>query len=257
MSSSLVPQICITMAGFGRRFLEAGYTLPKYRISVHGRHLFAWSMASLMQFIKQGAPCCFIVRRADESASFIRAEVERLGIAAWTLVEIDGPTDGQATTALLAEPSQERERAFLVYNIDTFVEPWALPADAPHGDGWLPCFPAVGEAWSFARAGADGCITEVREKRRISSHATIGLYWFRSFALYQDVYRRYYSDGQNNEAGERYIAPVYNRLIRDGGNVYIHNVPAEAVHPLGTPAEVEAFRRGDSPLTGDDWSVRG
>jgi hypothetical protein len=234
------------MAGFGRRFLNAGYDLPKYRIEVHGHYLLSWSVASLVHFVERGAQCCFVVRRADESSDFIREETRRLGIAETKILEIDAPTDGQATTALLAGPLMDPVRPFLVYNIDTFVVPEALPASAPRGEGWLPCFPGSGDGWSFARVGSDGRVSEVREKRRISNHATIGLYWFHSFGMYADLYRRYY-EKSDVDAGERYIAPLYNQLISDGGHVYVHDVPAEAVHPLGTPDDVDAFRRSPSP----------
>jgi hypothetical protein len=37
------------------------------------------------------------------------------------------------------------------------------------------------------------------------------------------------------------VAPVYNTLIASGGNVFLHNVPEQAVIPLGIPADVETF----------------
>lgn len=240
--------IVITMAGFGRRFQDAGHTIPKYRIKAHGKSLFAWSLRSLSNFIGTGCPVVFVARRDDAARPFLATETAALGITDWTLIELDAPTDGQATSAMLAAQAVEEEAPFLVYNIDTYVEPHALPAIAVHGDGWLPCFPGEGEGWSFARVDdITDQVVEVREKKRISPHATIGLYWFKSFTLYRDLYRRYYEDGNRLEAGERYIAPLYNQLIADGGAVYIHEVPATAVHPLGIPAEVEAFTHAPPP----------
>ncbi|MGE0830943.1 MAG: hypothetical protein AB7O04_16540 [Hyphomonadaceae bacterium] len=239
----------ITMAGFGRRFLDAGYKVPKYRIEAHGRTLFAWSMLSLASFIEAGATFIFIARTADEAEGFIRQEAQKLSIESFEIVELPTPTDGQATTAMMAKAAVAAPGApMLVYNIDTFVHPSALPAGAVRGDGWVPCFAAEGDAWSFVALDAAGRAVEVREKRRISPHATIGLYWFRSFDAYADLYRRYYSDGGGAlEAGERYIAPLYNQMIADGGAVYIHDVPVSAVVPLGVPADVERFKAGQAP----------
>ena len=51
------------------------------------------------------------------------------------------------------------------------------------------------------------------------------------------------SGGRRLEAGERYIAPLYNYLVQEKhGEVYISDIPAACVHVLGTPEEVEAFR---------------
>ena len=242
-------EVIITMAGFGRRFLDAGYTVPKYRIVAHGRTLFSWSMLSLRSFIQDGARFTFVVRAADDSADFIREEASALGIAHTVILELDRPTDGQATTAMLAaDRIVSRDAPMLVYNIDTFVHPDALPVSAVRGDGWIPCFDAAGDAWSFAAADKEGRISQVREKVRISSHATVGLYWFSSFNRFADAYSRHYSDPANLEKGERYVAPVYNTLIASGGSVFLHNVPTSAVIPLGIPADVDAFLSSAAPV---------
>lgn len=242
-------EVIITMAGFGRRFLDAGYTVPKYRIMAHDRSLFSWSMISLRSFIQDGARFTFVVREADDSADFIREEASALRIARTAIVELDQPTDGQATTAMLAaDRITRRDVPMLIYNIDTFVHPDALPASGVRGDGWIPCFDAAGDAWSFAAADREGRISEVREKVRISPHATVGLYWFSSFNGFAAAYTQHYSNPANIEKGERYVAPVYNTLIASGCKVFLHNVPAQAVIPLGIPADVEAFLSSVPPI---------
>jgi NDP-sugar pyrophosphorylase family protein len=238
----------ITMAGFGRRFAEAGYRVPKYRIVVHGRSLFAWSMLSLRSFIEDGVSFVFVARADDGAADFIRAEAKALGIGSAVVVELSAPTDGQATTAMAAAPGvADKDAPILIYNIDTFVHPSALDAGAVRGDGWIPCFRAEGDAWSFAAADVAGRVSEVREKVRISPHATVGLYWFSSLELYGDVYARHYADPANLEKGERYVAPIYNTLIGDGRPVYIYDVPVASVIPLGVPSDVERFRSEAPP----------
>lgn len=240
--------VVITMAGLGKRFRDAGYDCPKYRIQAHGRTLFAWSMLSLRSFINAGAEFIFVVRNEDQATDFIEQECRDLGIRSAKIIEIDALTDGQATSAILGgEHLSHPDEPFLVYNIDTFVHPDALPADAVRGDGWVPCFPGKGDGWSFAAADEQGRITEMREKVRISPHATVGLYWFSSFDLYRTVYKTYYSDPANMEKGEKYIAPMYRKMIQDGQAVYIHEIAYDDVVPLGTPVEVEKFLQQSPP----------
>lgn len=241
--------VVITMAGLGKRFRDAGYDCPKYRINAHGRSLFAWSMLSLRSFIMAGAKFTFVVRREDAASAFICQECEVVGIASPQIVEIDALTDGQATSAILGgEVLDNPDEPFLVYNIDTFVHPNTVPAEAVRGEGWVPCFPGKGDGWSFAAAEADGRITDMREKVRISPHATIGLYWFSSYTLYKHVYDDYYSDSSRMEKGEKYIAPMYRQMIQAGREVYMQEVAYGAVIPLGTPAEVEAFLLQEPPV---------
>lgn len=232
----------ITMAGFGRRFLDAGYSVPKYRIVVHGRPLFQWSMLSLRSFIDASASFVFVVRADDDAEAFIREMAATLKISVAAVIQLVAPTDGQATTALLARPAiRDPKKPILIYNIDTFVHPAALSVSAVRGEGWIPCFPAEGDAWSFAATDAEGRVVEVREKVRISRHATVGLYWFSSFELYQHAYHVHYEIDGRLEQGERYVAPLYNILVTEGRSIYIQEIPASAVVPLGVPADVERF----------------
>jgi hypothetical protein len=240
--------VVITMAGAGSRFAQAGYSMPKYEIEVHGRSLFSWSMESLRTFIDSGSQFIFVARKDAGTGQFIGAQCRELNIREYRLVEIESMTDGQATTAMLAaEAWDDMTRPVAIYNIDTFVNPAAMPISAIRGNGWIPCFPGEGDKWSFAAADEQGRVTQVREKRRISPHATVGLYWFDSFAAYAATYLDYYADPQHLEAKERYIAPLYNKLIEDGRTVYLHELPAHDVYPLGTPEDVQLFALNPVP----------
>jgi dTDP-glucose pyrophosphorylase len=239
--------VVITMAGEGSRFRQAGFTVPKYEIEVQGRTLFGWSMESLRNFISAGCEFIFVARSRDDVQTFIAAECAGMGIRSFRVVTLDVLTDGQATTAMLARPMITSEKAPLaIYNIDTYVEPSAIRIDQIRGKGWIPCFPGEGDKWSFASVDASGRVLEVREKKRISPHATVGLYWFDSFARFAAAYNAYYSRAERLEARERYIAPLYNQLIQEGADVYIHEIAATDVYPLGTPEDVLAF--GKRPM---------
>lgn len=235
--------IVITMAGLGSRFKKAGYRLPKYQISVHGHTLFDWSMQSIRGFLP-ASKICFIVRKEDNAAAFIRSECKKFAMEP-TIIEIDYLTSGQAETALLAKSKWNPEEPLLIYNIDTYVEAFQMKTADICGDGWIPCFPGEGDHWSFVKLDAQGRAIEVREKQRISDHCTVGAYYFRSASLYETLYREYYLSGKYAvDAGERYVAPLYNYLIQEKkGDVRIYELPKSVVHVLGTPEEVNAFEK--------------
>ncbi|MFA6123466.1 MAG: glycosyltransferase family 2 protein [Sphingomonas sp.] len=235
--------LAITMAGLGSRFRSAGYACPKYRIDVLGRSLFDWSMLGLAAFRQAGWRFDFAMLATDDAQSFVRHRCTALGIQVGNIIELEGMTDGQATTALMLAQACDAVAPFAVFNIDTFVDPRALTiGDLPKDvDGWLPCFPGPGDAWSFVRTDADGRAVEVREKKRISPYATVGLYWFSSAAMYTTTYDRFFSNGLGVERNERYIAPMYNLMIEEGRNVTISHLTLDQVGMLGTPAQVENF----------------
>lgn len=89
----------------------------------------------------------------------------------------------------------------------------------------------------------DGKAIEVREKKRISNHCSIGAYYFTSAALYEKIYQEFYHNNHYLEKGEQYIAPMYNYMIEKGYEVRIQDIPVSKVHVLGTPEELEAFRK--------------
>lgn len=237
-----VGTVAITMAGFGNRFRDAGYDLPKYRIEALGRPLFDWSMLSLNAFREANWRFSFAVRRDDGQEDFIRARCAALGLSVGELLALDAPTDGQATTARLLAAVSPPDEPFAIYNIDTFVRPGAMRPTPNEADvaGWIPCFPGPGEGWSFARLDDEGRVVELREKSRISPHATLGLYGFASARLFLETYDRYFANG-NEEKGERYVAPMYNDLIAGDLKVRISEVALADVGMLGTPAQVRDF----------------
>src|SRR4051812_11970031 len=154
--------IVITMAGAGSRFAAVGYLVPKYEIVARGRTLFAWSMESLRSFIEECCPFYFIARCENAEAetrvrAFVARECALLGIAKFEVITIDSLTDGQATTALLAKQRwPDASDPVAIYNIDTYVTPFAMDIHDIRGAGWIPCFAGEGDKWSFAAAGSDG-----------------------------------------------------------------------------------------------------
>ncbi|MRG85056.1 glycosyltransferase family 2 protein [Salinibacillus xinjiangensis] len=233
--------IVITMAGLGSRFKKAGYDVPKYMIEAKGKTLFEWSMMSLEGYYDSSNHYIFIVRKEDNSSEFIKKMCEKFSFTSHAVIEIDHVTDGQATTAMLAKEQWKSDAPLLIYNIDTYVEVGAMKTEKIVGDGFIPCFQAPGEHWSFVKLDNDGKAIEVREKVRISDNCTLGAYYFSSCKLYSDLYNEYYADEINLEKGEKYVAPLYNLLIQKGGEVRISYVDFEKVHILGTPDELQQF----------------
>lgn len=235
--------IIITMGGLGSRFREAGYILPKYMIEARGRTLFEWSLISLEGYRESADKYIFIALRDknEDVKGFIDRQCHKLRIRNYHVILIDYLTDGQATTALLANKLWNKKNGLLIYNIDTYVEAGEMKEDELKGDGFIPCFYAEGDHWSFVKTDAENRAVEIREKKRISDNCTLGAYYFKTCDLFEKLYEEYYVEKENLVNGEKYIAPLYNLLLQLGGDVYISRVEPKKVHVLGTPEELEAF----------------
>jgi NDP-sugar pyrophosphorylase family protein len=235
--------IVITMGGLGNRFRQAGYDVPKYMIKAKGKTLFEWSLISLEGFKCNVDRYIFIAMRDEKEdvERFIVSQCSSLGIDNYNIIVIDYLTDGQATTAMLAKKYWTENNGLLVYNIDTYIEPNAMNINQIKGDGFIPCFFGEGDHWSFVRINNDGRAVEVKEKERILNHCTLGAYYFKSCRLYEKLYNEYYTGSNNLVNGEKYIAPLYNYLITNNGEVYICDISSDKVHVLGTPVELKLF----------------
>ena len=235
--------VVITMGGLGSRFREMGYNIPKYMIEAKGKTLFEWSMISLEGYAADVNQYIFIAMKDDtvDVEKFINEQCAKLNLPEYHIILLNYLTDGQATTATLAEEYWNPDNALLIYNIDTYVESGEMNSTELMGDGFIPCFQAEGDHWSFVRLDDSGKVAEIKEKKRISNYCTLGAYYFKSCKLYKDLYDEYYSNEQELVNGEKYVAPLYDYLLSKGGEIYISDIATEKVHVLGTPAELQAY----------------
>lgn len=237
----------ITMAGYGARFVDAGYTLPKMLLVAQGKTLLEWSLSSLP--LEIATTVVFVGLQSHEDEYQLSREIKKLypelNVRFLFLRE---PTRGQAETAYLALKLCDSTKPLVIYNIDTYFYSPTLKQmllDGSH-DGVLSYFTSSENRFSFAAIDeATGFVTEVKEKEVISTNALTGLYSFGSIADFASAYK-YHTDNEITTKGEYYIAPMYNYLI-DKGKKYVLD---EAIthHILGTPAEYEYFKTIEKPV---------
>jgi hypothetical protein len=229
--------IVIPMAGRSQRFLDAGYDRPKYMLPLEGRSVFAHAVASFeADFATR--PFRFIV--AAGAAPFVISEAERLGVADFEVVELAHPTAGQAETVELGIGAHAGP--LTVFNIDTFRPGFAFPGGLyDTADGWLEVFKGCGANWSYVEPapGPEPWALRTAEKVEISDLCCTGLY---HFACAADFRAALAAERAAPQAGELYVAPLYNHLIGKGARVAWRLIARSEVVFCGTPAEYEALR---------------
>jgi len=231
-------KVVITMAGEGKRFRKAGFREPKHMIKVGETTTFNFALLSLKDFFDESF--IFITQKKHKPENFIRKKCQTLGITDFKILQISETTDGQATTAYLADSLIEDSEPVIIYNIDTYVEEGELLKENIRGDGFIPVFIAKGNKWSFVKVNDKGVVTAVAEKERISGLATIGFYYFDKWEYFKKAYIEY-SEIMKNKYHEKYVAPLYEWMIKKGMEIQIKEIDAEKVHVLGTPEDVLNF----------------
>jgi NDP-sugar pyrophosphorylase family protein len=239
--------IVIPMAGMSRRFTQAGYDCPKFMLQVHGKPVFDRAVESFANYFGSES-FLFVLREAHGAPEFIRERCAKLGVKRALIHVLNAPTQGQAETVAAGVRGEEvaLTEPLTIFNIDTFRPGFRFPQeiDLEEIDGYLEVFPGEGEHWSFVRpelsSERKNSVAEVAEKVRISNLCSTGLYYFRSAGLFLDVYGEVeFLPAEQLQGGERYVAPLYNRLLERGGDIRYHQIDPGEVIFCGTPAEYE------------------
>ena len=237
--------IVIPMAGLSRRFRDAGYDLPKYRLDLHGRSLFAHAVDSFKAYFATES-FLFIARGEPGVAAFIERELAMLGVASTRTVMLPKPTLGQADTVRLGlrEADIDGDTPITIFNIDTFRPGFRYPAEAwmAVADGYLEVMPGSDPGFSYVLpvpGDTEGRAVATAEKIVISDLASTGLYWFRRT---RDFLQTMTTDETAASAHEElYVAPLYNALIAQGLDVRYHRVSADDVIFCGTPVQYQGL----------------
>jgi hypothetical protein len=228
------------MLGRSSRFLNAGYTRPKYQLPLGGESVFTKSVRSFEK-VFNSQPFVFLVRSDYDAKRFVSEEVARLGIADHRVIEFDFETRGQAESVALGTRDYSDNVPLMVFNIDTIRHGFEWPDAEAFGDGFLEVFRGEGDGWSFVEPGVGGRVLRTTEKERISDLCSNGMYGFARLQHFRDAYGDYVRSG-STAAGELYIAPLYNRLIERGLNIrYTLLEPSVTMH-CGIPSDYEFLK---------------
>lgn len=239
-------KVIITMAGEGSRFKKVGYKVPKHEIEVKGKSLFEWSMLSLKNFFNENF--IFIVRKDNYNKENLEYLCDKLGIKKFKLKEIKELTDGQASTAYLCDEYISEDEDVLIYNIDTYISGDEIKKEElEQYDGYIPVFKSEGDKWSFIKLDNNGKIVDVVEKIRVSDLGSIGLYYFKNWKDYKEIYLNY-KEEIKEKYKEVYIAPMYHYLLKKNKEIGYIILKDEDIHILGTPEDLEKFKMNKKKL---------
>lgn len=253
--------IVIPLAGRGSRFVDAGYEKPKPFIDVYGKPMIQRVIENLTPY----EPYRFIFLARREHESYIKQYMS----FATNVIYIDGITDGAACTVLLAGDYIDSLDPLIIANSDQLavwndmnkvvrckfgdfadmiywqennnIQDMINDATRCRLDATIATFHSIHPKWSYARVGQkNGYVTEVAEKKVISNHATVGVYWYRHGMDFVRAAKRMITKNirTNNEF---YVCPVFNEMIASQSHIGIY--PIHSMSGLGTPEDLELWMK--------------
>ena len=232
--------IVVPMAGRGKRFADAGYTVPKPLIDIYGHPMIEY----VVNNIKPNDEHRFIfICQKEHLDRFNLSEQLKNFSDDCVIIPIDYITEGAACTVLLAEKYIDNDDSLMIANSDQYVDFDINEYISAIGsyDGLIMTMPANHPKWSYIKYNDEGFVTMVREKEVISNEATVGIYNYkcgRDFVKYAHLM----IDKNIRVNGEFYVAPVYNEMIEDDKKIVFHNV-GSSMYGLGVPEDLDYFKK--------------
>lgn len=240
-------KIIFAMAGLSKRFADAGYTIPKYMLSLHNKSVFYYVVSGFRRYFGV-YEFIFAYRNVNDTKHFIKAQCEMMNLCHYQSVLIPHPTQGQAQSVYLAlcALNVSDDESILIFNIDTFMTDFTLPSafDLEKIDGYLEVFRADGTQWSFVLPKDENLcsVAQTAEKDRISPLCSSGLYYFRKCGDFKAIFESMLKNNATSK-GEYYIAPMYNALIAQGKDIRYNEIDSGKLIFCGTPKEYENLKR--------------
>lgn len=226
--------IIIPMAGQGRRFIEAGYTLPKPLLKIEDKEIIA-HIIDIMRMPR--ARFIFIVRKDHCDEHELDKRLLEFEPNA-EIVKISEVTQGSICTVLLAKHLFGDDNPVIIKDCDQIInwdpEHFIEFVQRNHADGSIVNIHTDRPNYSFSRVDTGGRIFETAEKSVISNYGSAGIYYF---ARGKDLikYAQKMIDKNVRVNNEFYTAPVYNQFIQDF-KLILH-YPIAEMFQLGTPEE--------------------
>lgn len=238
-------KIVIPLAGRGSRFKNQGYNMPKPLIPIGNKPMIGWAIESVKKLYPQAKSkdFIFIVLKEHEDGYEISDTLKKLAGQDITIRIIDEVTEGAACTVLTTEDLINNDEDMLTCDCDQFFdcpefENLRKLAIKNNWGGLVPTFEKDSPAYSYVKLDENGNAIETAEKKIISTHAAVGIYYFTKGANFVWAAKEMIKKNirYNNEF---YMCPLYNELIKRGDVVKI--VPTKEWMTIGTPEEAKIF----------------
>lgn len=239
--------IVIPMSGIGKRFIDAGYTVPKPLILVEGKPI----ISHVIDMFPGENKFTFICNKEHLKNTQMRSVLEAL-VPGSNIISIEPHKLGPVYAVLQAEQYIEEDEEVIVNYCD-FGKDWDYKEflrdmHEHSADGGISAYRGfhphmLGKInYAFMREN-DNWLLEIQEKKpftenRMNEYASDGTYYFKSGR----ICKKYFHETIEKKIdlnGEYYVSVVYNLLVQDSLRVRIFEIN----HMLqwGTPGELEEY----------------
>ena len=240
--------IIIPMSGIGKRFVEAGYRIPKPLIVVDEKPI----IEHICNLFPDESKFTFICNSKHLAETNMRQVLQNIKSKS-NIVEIHNHKKGPVYAVSLVKDLIEDDEEVIVNYCD-FGTYWNYQDFLNHtrnrnADAAIPAYKGfhphmLGNTnYAFIREKKQWML-EIKEKEpftnnRMDEYASNGTYYFKKGA-YVKKYFQELIDKNINLEGEYYVSLIYNLLVEDGLKVSIYNI--QHMLQWGAPQDLEEYK---------------
>ncbi|MBT8544357.1 hypothetical protein G6730_05145 [Polynucleobacter paneuropaeus] len=242
-------QIIIPMSGFGERFREAGFVVPKPLIEVDGRPIISY----VIDLFPGEQDFIFICNQEHlDNPVYRMREIILKYCPTGRLVGIPPHRLGPIHAVCQIEELLDLTRPTIVNYCDfTCYWDWShfkKLVSQSFCDGAIPAYKgfhphSLGATnYAYIREN-NGCVVDIQEKQpftenRMEEYASSGTYYFANARIMVEAFRRTI-DENLNVGGEFYVSLAYKTLLQQGKKILVY--PLRHFMQWGTPGDLAEY----------------
>lgn len=243
-------QIVIPMSGFGKRFLKAGYTIPKPLIVVDGKPI----IQHIVEMFRGEKNFIFICNKDHLSSNKYKMEETLKKIAPFgKIISIDPKNQKGPVHVVLKVIEQIDPDEPTIVNYADFTCYWNYAdfkkmVKQTNCEGAIPCYRGFhphtiwSNYYAYVRETNLNAI-DIQEKKPFTSnpreeYASSGTYYFKN----GDLINKYFKQCVKEKLlvnDEYYVSMVYRPMINDGLNIKIYQL--QHFMQWGTPTDLKEY----------------
>lgn len=249
-------KILVPMAGNSKRFLDAGYTLPKVLLDAAGRRVIEY----VCDMFNPDDEVIFICNEQQIKDNSMREVLEGLWPGCTVLVD-PHPGDGPVASLLPSLDWLDDDEPVIVSycdnpliwdraHFDSYVVDNRLDGCILTHTGFHP-HSLAGTKMAFCRVDGKKLL-EIQEKKsytdnHFEEHGVTGVFYFRTGEILKTSIKQML-DSQERSHGEFHVTMLFNYLVQRGLDVEVYDT--EFVTVFGTPEELANFQAWHTILNG-------
>lgn len=242
--------IIIPMSGIGKRFIDAGYALPKPLIVVEGKPI----IQHVVELFPGETKFTFIcndehLKNTNINMSNILKEiVPNCNIFEVSVNNRKGPVDAVLQAIELINDDEEIIISYCDYGTEWDFIKFKDEVHRRKVDGAIACYKGFhphmlgNDNYAFVKE-ENKLMVEIQEKKsytsnKMNEYASNGTYYFKNGVLVKKYFRELVEKNISIN-GEFYVSMVYNLLKQDNLNILIFEI--EKMLQWGTPKDLEEY----------------